>query len=524
MTYSRGDLASLAGEAAYGAFYLFSGQTLATLIAALASIVVARLLGPELYGLYSLCLVVPGFLLLFTDFGVSPALTRFSAKLRAEGEYGRLASLIRSGFIFKVFTCFTTLLIGLTLSDILAALIINRFELAFLVRVAVFLALFNGVYVTVNSTLIGFNDMKSSASLSVVVQLARSVLCPILIVAGFSVLGALIGFVLSYLLAALLGTVIVFNHYRRLNPRVNNAFSGDLRAMLSYGLPLYLSSTLESAAGSYQGMVLAWLTSNVMIGNFRAAANLASLMNLLTGPISTALFPAFSRLSLNGGGIRWMVKYSVKYTAAILAPASIFVIVMSRDLVSIIYGQAYNTAPDLLSLYSIVFLYAGLGSVVWGSFFQGVGWTKVNLKAPLIYSTLLTPLTLILAKSYSVPGLIVGFLASSLASTIYSLSVALRRLHISIDVRSTITIYFASAISATPLLLLVTYSRLPSPINLALGLAVFTILYLTLMPIIGGINQEDIENFKLMFKEVKPLKPIINVILNYEAKLARSKF
>jgi len=524
MAYSRDDLVSVASEAAYGAFYLFSGQTLATLIAALASIVVARLLGPELYGVYSLCLVVPGFLLLFTDFGVSPALTRFSAKLRAEGEYGRLASLIRSGFIFKVFTCFITLLIGLTLSDMLAALIINRFELAFLVRVAVFLALFNGVYGTVNSTLIGFNDMRSSASLSVVIQLARSVLCPILIVAGFSVLGAVLGFVLSYLLAAVLGTVIVYvNHYRGLNPRVNNAFREDLRVMLSYGLPLYFSSTLESAVGTYQGMVLAWLTSNVMVGNFRVAANFASLMSLLTGPISTALFPAFSRLSLNSGEIRWMVKYSVKYTAAILAPASMFVIVMSRDLVSIIYGQAYSMASDFLSLYSIVFLYAGLGSVVWGSFFQGVGWTKINLKATLIYSILLTPLTFILAKTYSVPGLIVGFLASSLASTIYSLSVALRRLHVNIDVRSILLIYFASAISATPLLLLVAYSRLPSPINLAVGAVVFTIIYLTLMPIIGGINQGDIENFKLMFKGVKPLKPIINIILHYEAKLAGNR-
>ena len=523
MAYSRDDLVSLASEAASGVFYLFSGQTLATLIAAVASIVVARLLGPELYGVYSLCLVVPGFLLLFTDFGVSPALTRFSAKLRAEGEDGRLASLIRSGFIFKVFTCFATLLIGLMLSDMLATLIINRFELAFLVKVAVFLALFNGVYGTVNSTLIGFNDMKSSASLSVMIQLVRSVLCPLLIVAGFSVLGALVGFVLSYALAAVLGTLIVFNHYRRLNLRSNNAFREDLRVMLSYGSPLYLSSTLESAAGNYQGMVLAWLTSNVMIGNFRVAANFASLIYLLTGPISTALFPAFSRLSLDSGGIRLMVKYSVKYTAAILVPASVFVIVMSRELVSVIYGQAYSMAPEFLSLYSIVFLYAGLGSVVWESFFQGVGWTRVNLKATLIYSALLIPLTFILTGRYAVPGLIVGFLASRLASTIYSFSVALRRLHVSIDVRSSILTYIASAISATPLLLLVAYSRLPSLINLALGIVVFTLLYLTLMPIIGGINQGDIENFKLMFKGVKPLKPLINIILNYEAKLARHR-
>jgi O-antigen/teichoic acid export membrane protein len=103
-------------------FLVLSGQTLATLIAAAAgSIVIARLLGPDLYGVYSLSLVFPSFLMLFTDFGISPALTSFPAKLKKEGSEGRLASMIRHAYAFEVLTSTTVLFIGLALSDVLSA-------------------------------------------------------------------------------------------------------------------------------------------------------------------------------------------------------------------------------------------------------------------------------------------------------------------------------------------------------------------------------------------------------------------
>jgi hypothetical protein len=44
-----------------GGLFLFAGNTVATVILAVGSIVIARLLGPEGYGLYSVCLIVPFF-------------------------------------------------------------------------------------------------------------------------------------------------------------------------------------------------------------------------------------------------------------------------------------------------------------------------------------------------------------------------------------------------------------------------------------------------------------------------------
>ncbi len=348
-----------------------------------------------------------------------------------------------------------------------------------------------GLFSTVNSKLIGFDDMKSSALLSITIQVLRSILSQLLIIIGFSVFGAVIGYVVSYMLATMLGTFIIYsNHYRKLSSKAESeGFKANLRTMIGYGLPLYLSSLTQNIIGVYRGMILAWFATNFMVGNFTIALNFdfATLILLLTGPITTALFPAFSKLNPLGEEMRRMVKYAVKYTATLIIPASAFVIVMAKDLVSIIYGSSYTLAPELLSVYCIAFLYAGLGSVMWGSFFNGISETKVNLKSTLIYATFFIPLAFLLAQSYNVLGLMLAMLLSSLASLIYILQIATRKFNLSIDKESALKIYIASAVSAMPVPPLAYLSPLPSLINLIIGATCYASIYLTIMPIIGGL-------------------------------------
>ena len=55
------------GDSARSGSLLAFGMTLSTVILAIGSIITARLLGPELYGQFTLVLVGPQLLFLFTD-------------------------------------------------------------------------------------------------------------------------------------------------------------------------------------------------------------------------------------------------------------------------------------------------------------------------------------------------------------------------------------------------------------------------------------------------------------------------
>lgn len=72
-------LLGLAGDSAVGGFSLFLGEAFSTLMLAAGVILVARLLGPDGYGLYTLAFVVPIFVMFLVELGVDEAVIRFPA-------------------------------------------------------------------------------------------------------------------------------------------------------------------------------------------------------------------------------------------------------------------------------------------------------------------------------------------------------------------------------------------------------------------------------------------------------------
>lgn len=521
---SRGKLTYVAEEAASGALLLFGGGTLATLLSAVCSIIVARLLGPELYGVYSLSLIVSNFLMVFTDFGVGPALTRYVAYYNSRGESSRVLSLMSTGLSFSFTEALIVLLVGLTLADKLTVVLLNRPELSTLVSITLPLILFHSFSIAASYSLLGFNDMRSYVAVDILRQASRAILTPLLIILGFGVLGAVTGYVTAYMLSFLVGTLFIFRHYKMLNTNRSwkgDSFIGNLKMMMNYGMPLYTSSILHSSLATLRDVILAYFTTNFMIGNFHIAMNLATLVTLLSTPIATTLFPTFSRLSENSEDLRKMFKYAVRYTSALIVPASIFVAFMSRELTFIVYGSSYIFAPSYLTLYVLSFLYAGVGSIVLPSLFNGVGGTDINLKATLVYYGVFIPSAVALTLVFKVEGLLISILISTGVSVLYSLKAAAKRYGISPDLKTPARIYASSTISMAPLIPLVLYLQLPYQVNFVVGAILYTLTYLTVAPIFKAINEEDIQNLTRIFVKIKPLKPMVKVLANYERRILK---
>ena len=158
----------IAEESAKGSFYLMSGTAASTIIGAVASIVVARLLGPSGYGLYSLAFVLPALFVSFADLGVSSALTRFAANLRSQGRYLRLASMIGSAIFLNLAVSSMAFLLMFEFAGPLAAFVLQRQDMKELLAVASFLVVFQGIFNLSYNTLIGLDRTEQSALTMVV--------------------------------------------------------------------------------------------------------------------------------------------------------------------------------------------------------------------------------------------------------------------------------------------------------------------------------------------------------------------
>jgi len=514
------ELTKVAGEAARGGFFLFAGNALSTIILAIGSIIVARLLGPEAYGLYAISLVAPGLLLLFTDFGVSAAVTMFSAKLRAEGKAPQAAGMLRSAILFKLLTATAMFALCLILSETLAARLLNRPGIGPLVRLVALSIPFQAVFATASSAFLGLDRMQDNALTLNIQSIVKAASAPVLLLLGFGVVGALTGYVLGYAAAGASALAILFlKHYRSLGgAEKGDSLGENLRAMMGYGLPLYASALLGSLLAQYQSIILAQLTSNIDIGNLNVAMQFATLIGVLTSPMAV-LFPAFSKLNPEGREAKRLYGLSVKYTALLIVPAAVAIAILSRDLIFAIYGPSYSLAPLLLSTYAMNFLFSGIGSLVIGNLLSGAGETKLILKANLINLAVFAPLAPVLILTYGVLGAVLAGLASTLASLAYQLLAARKRLGVGFNPSASLKIYLASILSAAPILLFLQLSPFQGLANVIFGGCLFLLAYLTASPLLGAVRMSDIENLKLILGRLK-IARLLNPILAYEAKLA----
>ena len=148
----KGDLIEVAEDSARGGFFLIFGTAFATVILAIASILIGRVLGPELYGQYTLAFVVPQLLFLFTDLGISQGIVKFTASLRVKGEIDRATRIIQSGLLIRAFAGLVLFAISYSLADWFALFFLQRPDLAFYVRVASIGIIFQVIFSTATST------------------------------------------------------------------------------------------------------------------------------------------------------------------------------------------------------------------------------------------------------------------------------------------------------------------------------------------------------------------------------------
>jgi O-antigen/teichoic acid export membrane protein len=164
-------------------------------------------------------------------------------------------------------------------------------------------------------------------------SIVKTALGPLLVVLGFGVLGAIYAAMASVVAGGVISIIVVyFVLFRSLRKCKNGGcdIKANLKPMLQYGLPLTvativigivpqiiaLAMSFYSVKGDYAaGNPIGW-----MMGNYFAAANFAVLLTFVSVPISTALFPVFSKLNPESEPklVQTVFTSSTKYTSLLL--------------------------------------------------------------------------------------------------------------------------------------------------------------------------------------------------------------
>jgi O-antigen/teichoic acid export membrane protein len=512
---------------AKGSLIVLIGNVIQGVLWALSSIVVARLLSPEGYGLYVLALIPSLFLSYFFKGGISNAATKYIVSLRVRGRLEEINQIITSAFILITALGLTLTAFLVLSSNFFAAVFLDRPYATELVAYSCFLLIGMALMQLAGGVFLGLEKMRLYSAL-LVLQSASMLGLSVFLIAGLSlgVSGAVLGNVVSYLGTGVCGLLIISKSGYLSKKALNVAHGplsnilGTYKLLLSFGVPVFLSNILIGAIPLYQGFVLSRFADNVEIGSYGAAFNFIKFLNTLTLTITTSLLPAFSKLDANREA-RHAFSLSLKYSSLLMAPVVLFVMATSSKIIGIMYGKAYAQAGPFLFLYIAVFILTGLGYVILSGFFMGLGAPRITLYLSSITFATIIPLGWTLTAMYGVYGLIVATLICNLAGTLYGLIVSWKRFGARIP-PAVPKIFFASLVSAIPLFVLNTLD--PNPLhnyiaNLAVYGFLFLLIYLTTLPLIGGLNANDIRLLGDAMKDFQFIRPFIRMIVIVESKL-----
>jgi O-antigen/teichoic acid export membrane protein len=518
------ELISVAEDSTRGSFFLVSGTAISTVVMAISTILVGRLVGSELYGKYTLALVIPSLFLLFADLGINQGIIRFTASLRLKGETHRAAKIIKHGLLIKAIAGVLLFLVNYTLAGVLASVLLQRPDMAFYIRIVSTSILFQVILSTASSAFVGLDKTEYHALAANVQAFAKAIISISLVLLGFGVLGALSGYVSGFAVASIAATAILFFLLREKQDsneeiRIRESF----KTLMHYGTPLYASALLSGFIPFYQSILLSVFTSYGDIGDYNAALNFATVIAIFSSPITTALLPAFSKIDSSARHrIKEFFKLANKYTALLVMPIAALMIVFSQEIVQVIYGSTFQSAPLLLAMYYLVYLLVGIGYLVLVSFYSGIGETKIALKMSALIFLVIIILSPFLTKMFGAPGLVAAYLLANTTGTLYGSYTARKKFQIEFDTRSIAKIYLISATSIGPSLLL-RFMHTSGLLTLIVGAASFLFIYLTLVPLAKIVNLPELNRVAQIIQKIRVLGLVGKPILKYEQMILSTR-
>jgi O-antigen/teichoic acid export membrane protein len=517
--------ADIAKVSAKGGFNVLWGLVVSSIISAVGVIFIARLLGSDAYGLYTIALTAPNLFLIFRDWGMTYAMIRFTAKYRAEGRMDEVRSVLLSGLIFELVSGLVLCLLSFVLSDYLAGTVFNRPTLAPLMQIASFYILASAVVSAVSAAFTGLERMALNSVMTICQSIIKTVLIISLVLLGFGTSGAVIGLTTAVFIAGLIGVAFLLVIYKSLPKPISFKLEIKeyLKEMLLYGIPLSLAVLVASFMAQYYAFLLPiyYVSDNTMIGNYGIAQTFIVLIGFFSTPITTMMFPAFSKLDhqKDRETLKHVYQFSVKYASLLVVPVVAMVMALAEPAVSVLFGSTYAAAPLFLALLAIGYSFAAFGNLSTSNLINSQGHTKFILKTTILTASIGIPVGSVLVLQFGVIGLIVTSLIEGVPSLVISLYWIRKHYGVTVNWLSSAKIILSSAVSSVLTYVVLSVVSFSSWLELLIGVLIFVLCLVPSLLLTRSITRTDIENVRLIVNGLGVIGRLISRFLGLIEKI-----
>ena len=397
-------------------FIAFASRGVSSAAGFVATVLFARLLGPEILGNYYLLLALMGWLGLVGSMGFGTAITKRLSEGTDRAQYKVAGILILGGFTGVI-------LVGLLAFQSPIERYIGGRAVEFLAILVVVGLL--GTYV--DAVLKGLHRVHLASLLKPVRRIMRTLLQVAGVLAGYGLVALVLGYALGGLLMVLLGIYFIGGRYRF-------PARSHLSSLFTFAKFSWLGRLSGRTFNQADIIILGVFVPSTLVGVYGVTWNLAFFLGLFSSSLTNAIFPEISKLSVQDRreSITSLVNDSLAYAGLITIPGLFGGFLLSERILRIYGGEFLQGMQVLVILILSVLLYSYLNQVT--NALNGINHPESSFKANglLIGSNIL--LNLLLVYYFGMIGAALASACSALISTVFGYYLLRQHLPVAIPV------------------------------------------------------------------------------------------
>lgn len=496
---------SLTEKTVKNSMYNFTGTIISRAGGLIFTIILARMLLPELFGIYSLVLSIIGIFMVFTDLGISNTLVRYVSDALGKGKKAKASAYINYLIKFRFYLITGVIFIIIVFGKIISNNIFQKPVIFVPLMFACLYLLMKVLFGFFRSMFNAVQNLKKIAIMEFLFQISRIGLV-VLAIYIISEENLVSGVFVSLALALFFTSLCAFikTDKKLLFNKDSSKENVDKKRILSYLGFVSLVSISMKFFGSIDTLMLGRAVSVEYLGFYRAALNLATSVGSLFG-FGAVFLPIFTQLQ--GNRFERGFKKAFKSIVIFTIPSVFGAWIIAKYFILAIYGKEYIIS--VIPFYALAFVIFLMPLIsLYSSFFQAREKPKILTKAVLFSLGLNIILNIVFIKYFPIwfnkgPefAILGAAIATILSRTMYLLTL-IRKKNLFTGIRKEGS-YLIKPIIASLIMggFLIGFASLVD-MNLIFGIMEIILgagIYFLTMRLINGIRKEDVDLMKKIF-------------------------
>jgi O-antigen/teichoic acid export membrane protein len=490
------------------------GEITSSIITLILLIILTRYLQPTDFGIYSIAVAFAAFIGTAGNFGIGTAFRKFIPQI--EGDTKKINRLLSNGYFVALLLSFILMIVGIIISEPIARYVYNNQNIAIFLIIASIIQFFTVLFNLSKAALTSLGKIKEAVIGHITYSSVQLITVVSLILLGYGIFGALIGFVISLITGSL---IYLFYFFFKIKLKIVKPVKQEISKLTKFSMPVFTSNIALLGIQNFSILILGFFIAPALLGNYSAAYRLSRFIEILVQSLSFILLSAYAKFAIdkkiqNYKNMNRTYNGSIYYTFLILLPISVYIISAINPIVFTLISKAYTEVPFYATIMIIGILMSIIG-VYAGNLLLSYDRVKSFMKYQLIYTLIQFAMLILFVPLYGVVGALYSlFIIAPLIFIIMYIYVLKKELNIVhkqnklIRLIITSIIVFAILIAASSLF---NYSKITILTNLIIAI----IIYPPLLALTKSVTRSNLNFFNKVGKISKMLKLIINPLINY---------